>query len=1067
MNINAANNVQVVEETIFRRLEEVFPWLSFQIAEFRLPAVPYLLPQGVLVRGEGMWFLVLFVVLAVALTYVTLMYRKDATGVGRWWAILLGSLRTLVYLTLAAVFLLPSKQTMITTTTEAKVILLFDISDSLQQSDELPSGIAGEKLTTRNELVRTFLENKSIKFLERLEKNNPTFAYRFGTRLDEDYLYFSRGQQLTRQEREKPELDDNGRPKKFEGPALTEEFWVSWLSPRLNPQPGAEGIALQRLARLTESNAKLIKDRVPAGTNLGDAILNVLNKEATNRLQGIVVFSDGRSNEGSPSAFREIEKRAADAKIPIFVVGLGEDRDKVKIEITDQRVPQVIQPEDRFRVATEVIGEGLGGQKLDLTLEITHVRTYRTKTKDKSGKIIEEDKEELLPIEIIERKNPENPKATRAKIDLGTKLVLKPTNDLILDKSNPPRAETDWQLDPAALAAAATIDLSKGEYGIKKWELGETKEDSEWRFVAKVPVDKREGLGAQKEHVGPKGNMKIIKKPLRVLLVAAGANREYQFVRTLFVREVEKKRMELTVCLQVPPGQPADRKGVVQDVPPERLLSFFPDSFRAKKDLMDLQSYDAIVLFDPDFNQLEPAQFRNLKAWAEAGGGLVLVGGYINTVELVRAKDGADSDRYQPLLDLLPVVLGDRRELTERKTDEPFALDLSDATPEMEFMKLDEELDESKFKEDWTNFFYGAGKDRTPNKVQRGFYGIYPVKRVKTGSQVVARYTDPTLEKMEDGTLQAYIVVSPEALPRVVWIGSAEMWRLREYKEEYHERFWSKLIRYVASKSKGTTPKPIRIEMGNSFPALRYVEVEAKIENSMGEPLDRSAKPEIRLVMPPGVSENEIKQPIVMTPRPGAKDGWFSARFQVRSPGEYELTVKVPRGLGVDSEMVETRKFTVKESNPELDNIRPDFDRLYRLASEADQVFARITDEAERTELRRVLTRPKLTQQNQPGRPANEPEAEKMSALSDKPRLYFTLANARLIPSCMISDKNTSTSKGPHRDLWDEGWTIIPGVVPEDPSEPVKQPIKISYVLMFVVALLSIEWLTRKLLRLA
>jgi len=149
-----------------------------------------------------------------------------------------------------------------------------------------------------------------------------------------------------------------------------------------------------------------------------------------------------------------------------------------------------------------------------------------------------------------------------------------------------------------------------------------------------VPADKREGLGAKKEHEGPKGVMKILKKPLRVLLVAAGANREYQFVRTMFVREVEKKRMELSVCLQLPPGQTAYRAGVVQDVPPERMLNGFPDTFKAKKDNMDLQSYDVIVAFDPDFKQLEAQQFKNLKAWAEAGGGLVLVGGYINTVEL-------------------------------------------------------------------------------------------------------------------------------------------------------------------------------------------------------------------------------------------------------------------------------------------------------------------------------------------------------------------------------------------------------------------------------------------------
>ena len=47
----------------------------------------------------------------------------------------------------------------------------------------------------------------------------------------------------------------------------------------------------------------------------------------------------------------------------------------------------------------------------------------------------------------------------------------------------------------------------------------------------------------------------------------------------------------------------------------------------------------------------------------------------------------------------------------------------------------------------------------------------------------------------------------------------------------------------------------------------------------------------------------------------------------------------VPRQPGQDSDSTETQKFTVKEANPELDNTRPDFDRMYRLASEADEVF--------------------------------------------------------------------------------------------------------------------------------
>lgn len=1038
MNDNPLGNTQTREDFVLRRLEEPFPFFQWQLPEW-------------------MWLVCLCVVLALALVYVSFMYRKDAKGVGFWWASFLGLLRVSVYAILALVFLLPARQTSVVTKTESKVILVWDVSDSMHTSDDLPTGVAGEKLITRMDQLLTFLDNKKVNFVQALEKKNPVLSYRLGAKLDDEYLMFAGGRVFTRKDRESPLLDKEGRPILPEPAPLSPEYLRAWLTPRskVPDMPGASDFDIKRLANLADLNAKLVKERVPAGTNLGDTIQNVLNKELNSRVQGVVVFTDGRNNEGSPNAFRDLEARATAANVPIFVVGVGEDREKVKIEIADMRVPQMIQPEDKFRVATEVIGEGLAGQKLDVSMEITHVRTYKTKVKDKDGKLVEVEKEEELPITVVERENPDNPKATRVPITLGNKLTLKPAADAVLDRASPPRLTVEWQLDPVLVAAAAKRELEAS----KKWELGETKEDSEFRFVVKVPTDKREGLDPKKKfHDGPRGVMKVIKKPLRVLLMAAGANRDYQFVRSMFVREVEKKRMELSVYLQLPPGEITYRPGRVQDVPPERMLNGFPDSFKAKKDVMDLQSYDVIVAFDPDWKQIQPDQIKLLKAWAEAGGGLILVGGYINTVELIRPREGEDATRYEPVLNLLPVELDDRRDYIERKADDPWALDLGDASPEMEFLKLDEELDESKFKEDWQAFFYGVGKDRT-DKPQRGFFGFYPVKKVKTGSVVIARYTDPAA-KMADNTMHPYMVTTPEALPRVVWIGSAESWRLREYREAFHERFWTKLVRYAAAKSKGTTANPIRIEMGERYPSLRYVDVEAKIENSSGEPLDRSAKPEITLKLPPGVPEKEFPKPVVMVPRPGAKDGWFSGRFQVRSPGEYELTVKVPRGTGVDSEMINTRKFVVTESNPELDDTKPDFDRLYRLASEATLVINRVPEDV-KTELRRQLQRPRPKVAEGAEKEKNEP------SLSDKPRLYFNLKNAELIPACMNSDVQTATSKGPHTDLWDDGITIVPGEKPDDPSKPEKKPIKISYVLLLVVGLLSVEWLTRKLLRLA
>ena len=1006
------------------------------------------------------WWLLLGVVMGAAMVYVCLMYVKDARGIGWPWAAVLGLLRTSVYAILATVFMLPANQTFLETRSEAKVLVVFDISGSMGISDLLPTGVSNEKLPVRQDKVFDFVRDPQINFMSELEKKNPVTVYRFGSRLDEDYLHVAAGKAITKQDRENPKRTEEGVLIPPEATTFPEEFWKAYLNPATKIEPGALADAdLRRLEKLGDLNARLVKEGMLRGTNIGDSLLGVINKELNNRVQGIVVFTDGRNNEGSPNAFRDLEARAKAARVPIFIVGVGEDRVKIKIDLVDLRAPAQIQPEDKFRVRGEVAGEGLPGEKLDVTLEVVHVKLTKTKTKNKEGKIVEEEKEEERPIVLIEAENPDNPKSIREKITLGSKLQIKPMAEVVLDKSNPPRAEIEWQLDAAAFAAAVKLDLvSDPKYKGRKWEIGETEANSELRFVMRVPTDKREGL-TKKFHVSTKVPTKVIKKPIRVLLLASAANRDYQFVRTLLVREVEKKRIELAIDLQLSPGWEKYKEGRVQDVPPNRLLTRFPDSFRKiKGDLYDLSSYDVIIGFDPDWKQLSADQAKMLKDWNEKGGGIVIVGGYINTVELIRPREGDDADRFKPILDMLPVVLDDRRDFIDRKTDDPFPLDMENASPEFPFLQLDEDLDPSKFKEDWEAYFFGSGKERT-TLAQRGFFSFYPVQRAKVGSVVVARYADPAA-KLKDNTLHPYIVVNPEALPRVVWLGSAETWRLREYREAYHERFWTKMVRYAADKSKGPVTKPIRLEVATVVSANRYMEVEAKIEGGDGQPLVKTARPVITIQLPAGVPETDIKQPILMMPRPGGRDGWFSGRFLVKSPGVYEMTVTVPRQPGQESESSETAKFVVKEANPELDNTRPDFDRMYRMSSEAGDVMLRM-NEGDRNELKRRLQRPKLEQAKEGDTP------DQVEIRDDKMRLYFGLENAGLIPTCMVPDVQKQVSRGKHRDWWDEGVTLYEYPQPEDPNVPQKQPVKIAYVLLLVVGLLSVEWLTRKLLRLA
>src|SRR5205807_8064913 len=124
-------------------------------------------------------------------------------------------------------------------------------------------------------------------------------------------------------------------------------------------------------------------------------------------------------------------------------------------------------------------------------------------------------------------------------------------------------------------------------------------------------------------------------------------------------------------------------------------------------------------------------------------------------------------------------------------------------------------------------------------------------------------------------------------------------------------------------------------------------------------------------------------------PKPGNDPldaGKFQGRFQVRPPGEYGLELKVK-----ETNDTESRKFTVVEANPELDDTRPDFERMYHMASEAEAVIARMGP-AEGAELKKRLQRPKLA------------AAAGKEQKDDKTRLYFELKNADLIPNCMVTE---------------------------------------------------------------
>jgi hypothetical protein len=1047
---NDANTPTTQTEFVFRRLAEGFSLFGVELHPF-------------------VWVAILAVVLALGIAYVVWMYRKDRASIPLGFAILLALLRISVYLLLGLAFLLPAKQTWERAEKNSRVAILIDVSDSMTRvSDELPGpGKPLDQLETRMDKVLKFLSDKDVDFLARLMKTNPVVVYRFGTRLDEEFAAPTANRDAWSPDDWKKWIhmdpkqwvlqgvSSSGRKAMmdhapFQGDKPGNVEWaVAWLKtkedadflPPVTPQSGFGEEDRQKLKENAEKLEKRLEvsRQLLQGTNVGESVLAALNREATNMLQGLVVISDGRSNLGAETLLKDVRDRAKRENIPVFTVVVGEDREPISIQIVDVQTPEQAPPDERFVVRAEVDGVGLAGREKPVMLDIF-----------KPG----DDPKKAKPIHTI-----------------NAKLTFAP--------GEPPHAQIEFAIDPTAgegpdkLPPEFFKQIRKPEPGAKpeepmpgakpaeeQFSTGKPELiEGEWKFVVRVPKDENEAF-VGKEHLSDIVSVQVIKKPLRVLLFAGGAERDFQFVRTILVREKDQKRAELSVFVQNLGRDGRD----VQDVEPERRLNRFPNQLLVgeaaakldpKEKYYNLDQYDVIIAFDPDWSELDAQQYKMLKTWVERqAGGLIIVGGPIHTFQLARA---AEADKLQSLAELFPVVPGDSvlpvnpaAGLT-RNTKKAWYLNFPGANKDMEFLKLDD--DKPGPLAGWDEFFFRKDKrDPRDTDAFRGFYGFYPIQSVKKGATVVATFADPAA-RMQDGSEHPFLVTMDYPQGKIVFLGG-ELWRLRSYKEMFFERFWIKLARYASSGTRVRQNKRGVLVMGKQFTAGNFVRLEAQMFGPDSNPLPETA--EIKGFISPLTSDDpKQRKEVKLTAKRSAVNwgGWFQGRHLISNPGEYKVEIPIP---GTPDAL--RGKFTVRESNPELDLVRPDFAAMHQIAGELDEIAARL-DKPTVDKVRSVLIgrRVKSDKPAAPMEGDKPPEGE--TARSESPRLYFDLKTAGLIPDLMTAQTKVQRNRGPVTDLWDQGPTVG--------HDNRGQPIVLPWLLAAVVGLFSAEWLTRKLLRLA
>jgi hypothetical protein len=472
----------------------------------------------------------------------------------------------------------------------------------------------------------------------------------------------------------------------------------------------------------------------------------------------------------------------------------------------------------------------------------------------------------------------------------------------------------------------------------------------EWEYFVRVRSDQKivelsEGDNERRKSIS------VVDRKTRVLVIAGGPMRDYQFVRNMLYRH---SAIQTDVWLQT-----ADAAGAVSQEA-NKILTSFPAS---KEELFD---YDVIVGFDPDWNRLTPDQINLVSEWVfSQAGGLVVIAGDVYSSSV------ASDAKLEKIRELYPVVLN--RFATDigstRTVVQSWPFEFTREGKEAGFLQITEEQVSSA--EVWKEF--------------QGVYSAYPTSGAKAGATVYAYFSDPRTQSASG--LPVLLASQYYGAGRVIYLGSPEMWRMRAIDEVYYDRFWTKSIREAgqARLKRGNNRGTLLLER-NQFVLGQTVRVRAQITDPQFDPLVAESvfaevfDPNGRPMIPP-----------VRMQRDSNRAGQFVGSFRVSSPGVWRIDVPIPQSGDQLSE-----KIDVVLPNLETDNARQNA-QLLRLIAE------------------------------------------------DTGGAYFPLAEAAAeVPKRLPNRGEEFQIDQQLKTLWDREWLMF-----------------------LLVGLLSIEWLTRKLLKLA
>ncbi len=352
--------------------------------------------------------------------------------------------------------------------------------------------------------------------------------------------------------------------------------------------------------------------------------------------------------------------------------------------------------------------------------------------------------------------------------------------------------------------------------------------------------------------------MEVVDRKTRVLLFARGPTREYRFLRTMLFRDGSTKA---DVFLQSGrPGMSQEADAILDDFPATREEMF---------------AYDCVVAIDPEWKQLSAGQVDLVEQWiAEQAGGLIAIAGPVFAGESLNGWVQDKSPAMAEVRSLYPVQFQRRFSVLESGTyagKEPWPLEFTREGLEAEFLWLDDTSTANQ--RAWAEF--------------AGIYGYYPVKGPRAGATVYATFSDPQI--MQEGNRPVFLAGQFYGSGRSLYLGSGEMWRLRQVDPAYFERFYTKLIRHVSQgRLLRQSSRGVLMVDRDRHLLGSTVQIRAQLTNAQWEPLAATEVP-LEVFQPDG-----SVQTLALSPDP-SREGMFNGQLTVLDEGPYRLELPVPQ----------------------------------------------------------------------------------------------------------------------------------------------------------------------------